>query len=413
MKAFEEKHFHKLYGVKKQRINYQKTDFLDYAIMILICAVIIYFTYGQSHPLTPIGVALGAFMIAAFPKRHGVEWKIPIILKSPQDIVFGLLYKIQNLKPMYFVALAALLIENYLIYLTPGLPHHVELMRKIAIFMFYAHFSVICIYRTAILIAHLQKKELVEEVLMQSTWKAQLKRQPSVTLEIVHAYLTGVLTHIIYIAPWYFVITHVNYSLILLPLTCVLAVVIQTKAVKSLNDWFYRDHWLGHNAEFEFVYFHGSHHDAIPSGMIAVAGNGYLEGFFRTVMAFPILFFNPIMSGIFFTADVKIDIDGHQYIPGIFPKASRDVHAHGQHSIHHYGRIEPYGFGIDVDLDKPDVSEDAKQFFKYFPVEVKTSIRIDEQLNGFSWDNPRHKWYLDLVDKYQETNITLAKNEEV
>ena len=108
-----------------------------------------------------------------------------------------------------------------------------------------------------VLIAHLRKREFVREVLMDSAWKSNLERQPNITLQILHAYVTGVLTHIVYLAPWYLVIKYLDFSLILLPVTCVLAVVIQQNWARIVNDWFYRDHWVGHNSELEFVYCTG------------------------------------------------------------------------------------------------------------------------------------------------------------
>ncbi|HYD79456.1 MAG TPA: hypothetical protein VEC06_06585 [Paucimonas sp.] len=399
MKTVDAEKFHKLYGVKRPRTTYQSKDFNDYSIMIQICGALIWFSYGAYHIVSIIGVALCAFMLVVFPIRHGMQLKIPLILRCPQDFVYGLVHKIQNIKPPYFIALGLLLLENFIISVTPDLPHKVELMHKIAVGLFWAHFIFICAYRTAILAAHLIKRKHVREVLMQSVWKSRLEKQPSITLEIFHAYFTGMLTHIVYLIPWYLVIKYANFSLVLLPFTCLAAYLVQQKNVKTLNDWFYRDHWLGHNSEFDFVYFHGSHHDAIPSGMIAVAGNGYLEGLCRSAIAFPIPFFNPVMAALYYTGDVKIDIDLHQYIPGVFPKLSKEFLGVIQHSLHHFGRLEPYGFAIN--LDQP-ISDDIKKRTKVLPDELKYSIRLDQQLTGYEWNNRTFGWYLDLVDKYHD-----------
>lgn len=43
----------------------------------------------------------------------------------------------------------------------------------------------------------------------------------------------------------------------------------------------------------EFSCFHVSHHDAIPSGLIRVAGNGFLEGFTRHMLDSPVSSYNP------------------------------------------------------------------------------------------------------------------------
>jgi hypothetical protein len=393
------RHFHQLYGEKKQRATYQKKDFADYTLMTLLSGAVVCLVYGATHPMSLAAIVLAAFMIAVFPLRHGFTLAMPVLFKRPQDVLYSLVYKIRNLKRPYFYALGVLVLENVVIRLTPGWPHQVELANTIALYLFYGHFFAITAYRTVVLIAHLRKREFVREVLMDSAWKSNLERQPNITLQILHAYVTGVLTHIVYLAPWYLVIKYLDFSLILLPVTCVLAVVIQQKWARIVNDWFYRDHWVGHNSELEFVYLHGTHHDAIPSALIGVAGNGHLEGFFRGVVGFPNAFYNPLMAALYYSIDIKIDIDSHQYIPGVFPILPREFYAVTQHSTHHFGRVEPYSFAIE--LDRPGVSDELRKRFKILPEELRHSIRLDEQLTGFKWDNALHRRLLELVDKYQ------------
>jgi hypothetical protein len=399
MKTVDAARFHKLYGVKRQRTTYQAKDFIDYAIMIALCAALVRAAYGASSVMAIVGLALCVYMLAVFPIRHGVEWRVPLVARRPQDIFYTLAHKVENLKAPYFIAIALLLLENYAISATPGLPHKVELTHKIALGLFWLHFGALTAYRTAILVAHLVKRAHVREVLMESVWKTRLQVQPSVALEIFHAYATGLLTHIVYLVPWYLVIRYANFSLVLFPVVCVAAFFIQKLNVKTLNDWFYRDHWLSHNSEFDFVYLHGPHHDAIPSGLIGVAGNGFLEGLFRSGLAFPIPFFNPVLAAFYYTGDVKIDIDLHQYIPGVFPKLPKEFFGIIQHSLHHFGRLEPYGFAIN--LDQP-VSDDIRMRTKVLPDELKYSIKLDEQLTGYQWDNPKFRWFLELVDKYHD-----------
>jgi hypothetical protein len=57
--------------------------------------------------------------------------------------------------------------------------------------VFYIHLLYITIYRTAILVSHLAKKELIREVLMQTPWKRVITEKTNMTLEITHAYATG------------------------------------------------------------------------------------------------------------------------------------------------------------------------------------------------------------------------------
>ncbi len=390
--------FHKLYGLKKPRVTYYEKDFLDYVLMMFLSALVVGFSYGFGHAVSIVGLALCAFTLVVFIIRHGIELGVPLILRRPQDVLYIFVYKLQNLRPMYFIALGLLLLENVLIAATPNLPHHVELMRTVALYLFYIHFISITVYRTAILIDHLAKKELVREVLMQTAWKRVINEKTNIALEIVHAYCTGLLTHIVLIAPWYLVITYSSFSVIFLPVGCVINIIVHLKWWQGYNAWFYRDHWLGHNSELEFIFLHGTHHDAIPSGLIAGTETGFLEGFLRFAIGWPVSFYNPVISFLACTYDVKTDIDMHQYIPAVFPRISIRMMEVIQHSTHHYGSIEPYGVGVKVDL--PGVSEDLKKVFARVPDGLKNSARLDEELTDFKWDNPTHRRILNLYEKY-------------
>jgi hypothetical protein len=160
---------------------------------------------------------------------------------------------------------------------------------------------------------------------------------------------------------------------------------------------------LGHNSEVEFVFLHGTHHDAIPSGLIAVGENGFLEGFLRFTIGVPGVFFDPVTAFLVYTYEVQKDIFGHQYIPGVFPKNSRRSMEVYQHSTHHYGSLEPYSFAFKV--DRPEISEEYKKAYRHMPDEMRNSAKLDEELTGFKWDNLIQRKTLRLYDKYQkETN---------
>jgi hypothetical protein len=209
------------------------------------------------------------------------------------------------------------------------------------------------------------------------------------------------LTHIILLAPWYIVITHCSYSVITLPVVCALNIAIHLQYMRSYSAWFYRDHWLNHNSECEFLYLHGTHHDAIPSGLIGVSGNGLLEGFLRHTLGNPTAFYAPIVAFALYTLDVVMDINNHQYIPGIFPRLSRRFHEVTQHSTHHFGRLEPYGIGLKLTRPAGAGAGGKRGGFQFPPEEILNSIVLDEQLTGFEWDNSRHRRFLELFDKYQ------------
>jgi hypothetical protein len=338
-------------------------------------------------------------MLVAFVVRHGVTIRMPVILRKPHEILYMLLYKVQNLRPTYFIAVAMLGLENLLIAATPTLPHHVELMQRIGLYLFFLHFIFITVFRTASLIDHLIKRELVREVLIETAWRRAVKEKTNMGLEIVHAWGTGVLTHIVSLAPWYLIITFSRFSVILLPVTCAINFAIQLNWYQIFNSWFYRDHWLGHNSEWEFIYLHGPHHDAIPCGMIALAENGILEGFLRFMIGAPVTFYNPITSFLVYTFDIKTDIELHQYIPGIFPRLSQQQIESTQHSTHHYGPIEPYSLG-SKELHEPE--EIVRRHKWLFPESLRNAIKLDEDLTGFRWDNATYRQTLRLWDKYQK-----------
>lgn len=399
MQDINKKRFHGLFGVRKQRINFAKSDLADYVLMLLLCGAAIGAVYGPGSPMGMLGLLLCVWMAGAFVVRHGAAWKTPLLLRRPQDFLFLIIHKLQNLPGVYFLALALAALENLVIWLTPHWPHHTGLMRQIGFGLFYLHLALIVAYRSVSLVHHLRKHELVSTVLLQSPWKNAGLVRTNIRFEIVHAYITGLLTHLILVMPWYVAISVLEFSVLLAPLVCVANLVLQAKFLKVINSWFYRDHWLGHNAEVEFVYLHGTHHDAIPVGLIAVAGNGFLEGLMRNVLGYPTPFYNPVIAFVAYTMEVKHDIDFHQFIPGIFPELPYEFRRVGQHSTHHFGHLEPYGFAVK--LDQPGFSPGFINLFKRLPEEFSNSARLEEELTDFKWDNPRHQWFLDICEKHR------------
>jgi len=392
--------FHKLYGVRQPRAVYYKRDFADYVLMLALSALILGLTFGFGHAMSIAGYVLCAFALVLFPVRHGFELSVPLVLRKPQDVLWMFVYKFRNLSVLFFVSVGLLVLENVLVAATPNLPHYTEVVRMVAIWLFYIHFLAITLFRTAIMVDHLRKKELVREVLAQTTWKRSISGKGGVTREIVHAYCSGLLAHILVLAPWYLVIQYSNFSAIFLPVICAINVYVHKKWMKAINGWFYRDHWLGHNSELEFVYLHGTHHDAIPSALIAVAENGLLEGFLRLTLGTPVTFYHPLMAFLVLSAEIKMDMEAHQYIPGVYPRLPAKVVYVAQHSTHHYGSIEPYSFGIKV--DQPELGDEYQRMFAGLPDELKNSAKLDEELTGFKWDNPTHRRTIGLYEKYHE-----------
>lgn len=163
-----------------------------------------------------------------------------------------------------------------------------------------------------------------------------------------------------------------QFSVLLLPLVCALNALLHLRFIKLINGWFYRDHWLGHKSEFDFVYLHGSHHDAIPVGLIGVAGNGFLEGFLRHTSGNPMSLYSPLLACLLHSMEMLQDVRMHQYIPGVYPRLARSAHAVSQHSTHHVGRLEPYGIGLR--MSKRDGAPRREAWFDFPPESLLNSI---------------------------------------
>src|SRR5258708_2490226 len=147
--------FHRLYGIKRPKVTYYKRDFLDYVLMIVLSGLVVSASYGVGSIMSIVGLMLCAFALVMFIIRHGIAFRVPVILRRPQEILYMFVYKVKNLRPMYFVAVGLLLLENSLIAATPNLPHHVDLVRKVAFCLFYVHFISITPFTPAILTDHL------------------------------------------------------------------------------------------------------------------------------------------------------------------------------------------------------------------------------------------------------------------
>ena len=176
-------------------------------------------------------------------------------------------------------------------------------------------------------------------------------------------------------------------------------VVIELTWYKTLNRWFYREHWVGHNSELEFLYLHGNHHDAIPTGMIAVTENGMLEGFCRSLIGPPVAYYNPFAASFFLSLLVWYDMLTHQYIPGLYPRLPTAVVKSTQHSTHHFGQLAPYGLG-----SKSAGAAGKARTWKgrVMPSEMTNAIKLDEELSGFVWDNPTFRNTVSLWERYSK-----------
>jgi hypothetical protein len=381
------KKFHHIGVAKKQRLTYKDKDFIDYVVMIIMTCGLIALAYGPDHAMTIVGIFLSVSLIPFFAIRHGIKLTVPLIIRQPVNIFYLVYYKLEGIHKSTIIVISWIAIENIIIYLTPNLPHKTDFMRSAVIILFFAHFFIITAFRTASFIDHLRKKNHVREVLLESPWQKFIKNRNSIVSEIVHAYFTGLLTHIVSIAPWYVLITHVQYSVLLLPLSIPISIFAILKVIPDANKVFYREHWLAHNLELDFVYLHGPHHDAIPSSIIAFGENGILEGYWRGLTGFNFTYLHPFLLFLILTREVHRNMVGHQYIPNIFPENDNSVVEY-HHAEHHYLSIRPYGLAM-----VPGENSPPKE--RYYHV-------IDSALNGYNPDNTRWRWYAAMKAKYEQ-----------
>ncbi|MBD2179302.1 hypothetical protein H6F42_20470 [Pseudanabaena sp. FACHB-1998] len=191
------------------------------------------------------------------------------------------------------------------------------------------------------------------------------------------------------------------FSLISAPVTLFLSCLIHQHFYKTKSDWYYRDHWLSHHIEFDFVYLHGNHHDTIPSGLIGVAGNGFLEGFLRHTLGHPTTFLNPVAAFFIHNRTVKSDINNHQYIPGVYPFVTTLETTH--HSVHHYGNLAPYGLGLILTekIHFTNCPEKEKSRIRKLPKAYTEALKLDESISGYCRNNTKFKQYKELVLKFE------------
>jgi len=234
---------------------------------------------------------------------------------------------------------------------------------------------------------------------------------------LLHAFVTGIYTHLVTLIPWFCYLKLVDASArsaldpssldatlcFMMALSWTIrAAFVEPKIVKDfedneLNDWYIRDHWLGHHDLFEFNYMHGPHHDALPVGMIAVADNGPVEGLVRHFLGHFDSFKCPPHAAYSWTKTVIRDLVGHQYVPGVFPWSFSVVDVGVHHIEHHFLSMHPLGNGIASD---PDPRNNC---------EVETWLSGDR----YSPDNKVWNWFVREVAKFELGIIGKEKAERM
>jgi hypothetical protein len=385
-------HYHQQHGIQSVRMIYKNSDFTDYALMTIFTFMTAQISYGEDNEITHFTKLLSIYMISAFYYRHGAKLHLPYVLRHPQEVFYSAYHKIRNIHIPTILSLAAMLIENKIVHSTPTIIdyHYSENIKNISIASIYLHLGLISSYRTVVLVDHLIKNDLVRNILKDSKWNKVLGKRNNSVFEIIHAYLTGVLAHLMSIAPWYFVMTTFKRSVLVYPLIMVLEKYLAPWRLLTVNSWYYRDHWLSHHSAFDFVYLHGPHHDAIPSGLLAVDESGFLESFLKSVIGYSNVYMSPLHIPKLFTKSIYMNINNHQYIPGIFPYARDNVANGHHHAQHHYLNLKPIGIAFE-NLNIPAIS-----------------VEFDQQVNGFNPQTKIWDWFKRTTEHYEPINNNVA-----
>jgi len=247
-------------------------------------------------------------------------------------------------------------------------------------------FLIVTAFRVAILIAHLLRVSVVREVLESSTQRKAIAKF-SIQQHIFHAFVTGMVAHLSYVAPVVLFYRWTNPSILreaLLIAGFLLWKVIAPLLIKRnliekplfvVHRLFYDNHTLAHQSRFYFTVFHGHHHDAIPSSLIGSAGGtGFFENIDRALMYLSPLYSIMVMqlTGMY---SIAIDMVVHQYIPGVFPFAKVTVTGRAHHVTHHFGSALPLGMIYDAYIEARDMD------------------------NGYKPNNPVTRWFLAEVER--------------
>lgn len=244
-------------------------------------------------------------------------------------------------------------------------------------------------YRTVMLVAHMMRLAHIREVLDQSPVRAWL-RGMSMWNHVLQAYVTGVVCHVCLVAPCivFYAATKPTFlreALLLVAYYGFGAVERTLKLQPELPLFFnnfYRDHADCHFSRFAFTMSHGHHHDTIPSGLAAIAEAGPLESAGRSVW-YGWFLESIIATNFYFTWLAYRGMRNHQYIPGVFPYSRYVISICTHHVLHHFWSLYPLGF-----------------YSKFTPEGAFYAHRNDGT-HGYTSDNKKIRWYLDLVAKYE------------
>ncbi len=380
---------------------YVADDFILYVFSLVIFGAVATVAIQPTWLLMTVFSAL-AYMLVFFIFKHGVklDWSsIPLIIKESiyYPVVFykELAPHLLILSPLYVSFALALLAEAFF---APKLGGAFWRHPFPYLAIFYVNFGVITLFRTFILFSHLRRHAFVQEFLENTTWKQAIKGI-DIRFSIIHCYITGLLSHLGLLLPalafWRFTSpTYFREAALIVFYLLLQSTYSYMKGltengtaiqVDSFYKWFTKNHEFQHNSRFYFTIFHGHHHDAIPSSLLASSDAGFNDGINRSLAR--LWFLNSVivlLLGKQLNGNLT-DIFLHQYIPGLFPYSRFVLEKRTHHAMHHYGSLRPYAAGT----------------MPYLQYDIN---------NGYDINNPLAQWFAETAGRYENLSPTLVAN---
>lgn len=372
-------------------MRYQASDYPLFVLSLLLTALLI-------APILPNRFTQGLLVCALiylgwfFVVRHGAKF---------ESSVFAVVWEGLKEFPGYLLRswwhVRSIIVPTILIFALAVSAEHA--LRPLLIdtmwldsapwgWVIWTPFVAITCFRAFILVAHLLRASHVRDFMESSPLKKTVAVS-SIHNHIVHAFVTGMLSHLSLVATtaWFYLLTDPSYlreALLLVGFLTWRLIASRLRKRKILENGgtithslFYKNHATAHHSRFFFTVFHGHHHDALPSALIGSAGGtGFLE---NTDRAF--IWLDPLYSMILLhyalAVDIVIDMVVHQYIPGVFPFVKVTVKASAHHAFHHFGSLRPLGMIFDGYAEPQD--------FK----------------NGYKPDSVLTRWFLEQAARYE------------
>ena len=431
---------------RKPKMTYTARDFLYYQLMCIMVILVTNWSYGREHAFARL-VGYGvAFLDIMFILRHGVEMRFDMIGSSIVVESLSLVKSmVENVRPGWFLQVGALFFEAWLVEQCSSLAMEWGLQdlafigatREFTALitfgltdgLFYLSFTLTTLFRVASFTHHVYNSDKVFSFLSETGWRKSLglfakhgkhAETAGRFLLLTHALITGIITHIITVAPWFVVNQFYKAQMlqteaILSPLFYFLSFTFRTLVLdpylmtdmesNDLNEWYVKDHWETHHSTLAFTLLHGPHHDALPISIIAVADNGPLEGFTRHAFFGHFdSFAAPVRAFYTFTRIIVRDMVGHQYVPGVFPYSFSVVDVGAHHVEHHFLQLYPVGNGIEGDDDpRNNCAMEAWLSGGPAPGEKKVEQNDVQNTTHYSAENKLWKWFCSEVFEREAT----------